>query len=61
MNRLRSSVRPVVTFAFVLGQLSLAGAWAYGAGAAEAAFAALSPFTMLIVRDYFEDRKRAEG
>ena len=60
MNRLRASVRPLVTFAFVLGTLALAGAWAVGAPNAEAAFAGVSPFTMLIVRDYFESRKQAE-
>ena len=61
MNRLRSSVRPLVTFAFVIGQLGLAAAWAYGAEAAEQAFAALGTFTILIVKDYFDDRKKAEN
>ena len=61
MNSLRSSVRPLVTFAFVIGQLGLAAAWAAGADAAEKAFAALGTFTILIVKDYFDSRKRTEG
>lgn len=60
MNMFRGAVRPLVTFAFVLAQIGVAIGWMAGMGAAEPAFAALSPFTMLIVRDYFEDRKRAE-
>lgn len=61
MNNLRSAVRPVVTFAFVLAQIGVAVGWMLGTPAAEPAFAALSPFTMLIVRDYFESRKQAES
>ena len=53
-------MRPVVTFAFVLAQIGVAVGWMLGTPAAEPAFEALSPFTMLIVRDYFESRK-AEG
>ena len=60
MNRLRGSVRPLVTFAFVGGQIVLAAAWAVGAPLAEPAFAALAPFSMLVLRDYFVGREQAE-
>lgn len=60
MNRLRASVRPLVTFAFAGAQIGLAVSWALGMPHAEQAFAALGTFTMLIVKDYFDDRKKAE-
>lgn len=60
MDKLRSSVRPMVTFWFVLAQIALALAWANGMEKAEQAFAALSAFTMMIVRDYFNSREKAQ-
>ena len=60
MNRLRGVVRPLVTFTLVGGQIVLAAAWAAGLAHAEQAFAALGPFTMLVLRDYFVGREQAE-
>lgn len=60
MDKLRSSVRPLVTFAFVLAQITLAFAWSIGTERAEQAFAALSAFTMMIIRDYFNAREKAQ-
>ena len=57
----KASVRPVITYAFAVGQIGLAVAWAQGGwSGAKDAFAGLSVFTMLIVRDYFSDRKDEE-
>ena len=42
MKTLISSVRPIVTYTFVVGQIALAAAWAAGLPKAEPAFAALS-------------------
>ena len=58
MKTLISSVRPIVTYTFVVGQIALAAAWAAGLPKAEPAFAALSAFTMMIVKDYFDARKQ---
>lgn len=60
MGVLRSSVRPLVTFSFVLAQIALAFAWASGMDKAEQAFAALGVFTMMIVKDYFDSRKNGD-
>lgn len=61
MEHLRSAVRPVVTFAFVLAQIALAAAWAMGLADAKEAFAALAVFTGMIVRDYFNSREQQQG
>jgi hypothetical protein len=57
MKTLGSSVRPLVTYLFVLAQIGLAVGWALGLPKAEPAFAALAAFTMMIVKDYFDSRK----
>lgn len=57
MKTLGSSVRPLVTYLFVLAQIGLAVGWALGFPKAEPAFAALAAFTMMIVKDYFDSRK----
>lgn len=58
---IKASVRPVVTLIFVLGQVGLAIAWAIGLAHSEQAFAGLSAFTMMIVKDYFDARKVLES
>jgi len=54
---LRSLVRPSVTWLLVVVQSTLAVGWATGTfSGAESAFAALSPFTMLVLVYYFKER-----
>ena len=49
-------VRPITTGTFGLAQIGLAVGWAYGMDGAEQAFAALSPFTMMIITFWFKSR-----
>ena len=58
MNRIRSLVRPTVTWALVAAQITLAFAWMMGKEDAEQAFAALGVFTMLVIRDWFASREQ---
>lgn len=53
---LRGIVRPAVTFGLVAAQVALAFAWLEGGESAEKAFAALSPFTMMVVTFWFKER-----
>lgn len=53
---LSALVRPVVTLAFVLAQIALAGAWGMGVSGAEQAFAGLGAFTMMAVTYYYKER-----
>ena len=57
MNRIRSLVRPTVTWALVSAQIALAFAWMLGKEDAEQAFAAMGVFTMMVVRDWFNSRE----
>ena len=58
MNRIRSLVRPTVTWGLVGSQVGLAFMWAItGSEGAEQAFAALGVFTMMVVRDWFNSRE----
>ena len=57
MDKIRSLVRPTVTWGLVLAQIGLAVAWTVGAPHAEQAFAGLGTFTMLVIRDYFASRE----
>lgn len=59
----RGLVRPAVAVLFSVAQITLAVLWGIppsvvivNTEAVSAAFAALVPFTMLIVRDYFDSR-----
>jgi hypothetical protein len=56
LEALSALVRPVVTLGFVSAQIATAGAWTQGANGAEQAFAALSPFTSMVVTYYFKER-----
>lgn len=57
LDAARGVVRPLVTFGLVAAQVALAFFWTQGADAAEPAFAALSPFTMMVVTFWFKDRQ----
>lgn len=57
MNRVRSLVRPTVTWGLVAAQIGLAFGWFVSPEVAEKPFAALSPFTMLAMRDWFASRE----
>lgn len=57
---IKASIRPIVTMTFVLGQVGLAVMWATSTAHAEQAFAGLSAFTMMIIKDYFDARKVLE-
>lgn len=50
-------VRPVVTLGFSAAQIGIAYLWTTGVDGAEQAFAALTPFTMMIVTFWFKDRE----
>jgi len=59
----KATVRPVITYMFAAAQIGLGIMWALGGEGSDSAkdsFAGLAVFTMLIVRDYFADRKDAE-
>ena len=51
-----SLVRPLSTGMFGIAQIGLAIAWTMGMAGAEPAFAALSPFTMMIITFWFKSR-----
>ena len=60
---MRGAVRPTVAILFVVAQVTLAVMWglppsvvAISAEQTAGAFAALVPFTMKIINDYFESR-----
>lgn len=53
---LRAIVRPAVTFGLVAAQVALAFAWLENKDAAEPAFAALAPFTMMALTFWFRER-----
>jgi hypothetical protein len=57
LDTARGVVRPFVTGTLVLAQIALAGAWTAGMDGAEPAFAALGPFTMMVVTFWFKDRQ----
>lgn len=57
MRTINASVRPVVTYLFVMAQIGIGLGWMVGLAKAEPAFAALTPFTMMIVKQYFDDRR----
>ena len=57
MKRYEGLVRPVVMLVFVCAQVALAVLWATGAWEqAEAAFAGLGTFTMMVVTYLFRSR-----
>lgn len=58
MDKLRSSVRPVITFSLVAAQVGLAVAWVWVGEAAEKPFAALAPFTMMALQNWFGSRAK---
>ena len=57
LDTARGVIRPFVTGTLVLAQIALAGAWTAGMNGAEPAFAALSPFTMMVVTFWFKSRE----
>lgn len=66
MDMIRSFVRPTATWGLLLAQIGLAFMWASGfgkEGMAEAAFAGLSPFTMMAQTYWFKEQtdRRADG
>ena len=59
MERIKSLVRPTVTWSLVASQALLAFAWMDGREAAPDAFAALGPFTMMVLVFWFKTRDGA--
>jgi len=53
---MESAIRPIVTVALTATQIALAGFWTWGYTYAEPAFAALSPFTSMVLVFWFKDR-----
>ena len=56
-----SLVRPITTLLFSAASIGLAYAWTQGADGAKEAFAALSPFTMMIITFWFKSREDGTG
>ena len=55
----RKLTRPIVTFSLVAAQIALAIAW-LSTPEAEKPSAFLAPFTMMVLRDWFNSRQQAE-
>ena len=59
IQAIRSLVRPVTTWGLVASQAALAFLWADGREAAQDAFEALGPFTMMALVFWFTSRESA--
>ena len=57
MEKIKAAVRPTVTWGLVASQAALAFLWADGREAAQEAFAALGPFTMMVLVFWFKTRE----
>ena len=57
IDGIRSLVRPVVTFGLVGTQCGLVVLWATGTENAEKAFGGLLTLTVIVIRDWFQERK----